>query len=86
MTEKDLKELGFKKVKISAKDSGDKPYHYFTYDFKPGNNMLSLISIDSDMAKEDGKWKVEIFEGDLKPFKNKTQVRRYINLIESMQK
>ena len=86
MTEADLKELGFKKTKVSAKESGDTPYHYYCYDFKKGNWALGLISTDSDVAKEEGKWKVEVFEGNLKPFKNKTQVKRYISLIESLEK
>jgi hypothetical protein len=86
MTEADLKELGFKKTKVSAKESGDKPFYYFTYDFKTSNWPLSLISTDSDVAKEEGKWKVEIFEGNLKPFKNKAQVKRYISLIKSLEK
>lgn len=86
MTEADLKELGFKKTKVSAEESGDKAYYYYTYDFKKGNCMLSLISTDSDVAKEEGKWKVEIFEGNLKPFKTKAQIKRYISLIKSLEK
>ena len=86
MTEADLKELGFKKTKVSAEESGDKPFYYFTYDFKKGNGMLGLISSDSDVAKEEGEWKVEIFEGNLKPFKNKRQIKQYISLIESLEK
>jgi hypothetical protein len=86
MTEADLKELGFKKRKVSAEESGDKPFYYYCYDFKKGNGMLSLISTDSDVAKEEGKWKVEIFEGNLKPFKTKAQIKRYISLIESLEK
>jgi len=86
MTQADLKELGFKKQKVSAEESGDKPYYYYTYDFKAGNWALSLISTDSDVAKEEGKWKVEVFEGNLKPFKNKAQVKRYISLIKSLEK
>jgi len=86
MKEADLKELKFKKIRVSAEESGDKPFYYYCYDFKKGNGMLSLISTDSDLAKEEGKWKVEIFEGNLKPFKNKAQVKRYISLIKSLEK
>lgn len=87
MTEADLKELGFKKQRVPVEESGDdKPYHYYTYNFKKGNWPLSLISSDSDIAKEEGKWRVEIFEGNLKPFKNKAQVKRYIKLIEDLEK
>jgi hypothetical protein len=86
MTEADLKELDFKKVKVSAKESGNESYYYFIYEFKKGNGTLSLISTDSDVAKEEGEWKVEIFEGNLKPFKNKAQVKSYISLIKSLEK
>ena len=86
MTEADLKELKFKKIRVSAQASGEKPYYFYTYDFKKGNYLLSLISTDSDVAKEEGKWKVEIFEGNLKPFKNKRQIKQYISLIKSLEK
>ena len=86
MKEADLKELKFKKRKVSAEESGDTPYHYYCYDFKKGNGMLSLISSDSDVAEEEGEWKVEIFEGNLKPFKNKRQIKQYISLIKSLEK
>ena len=86
MTQADLKELGFKKQKVSAEESGDKAYYYYVYEFRKGNWALDLISTDSDVAKEEGEWKVEIFEGNLKPFKTKAQIKRYISLIESLEK
>ena len=86
MKEADLKELKFKKIRVSAEESGDKPFYYYTYDFKQGNWALSLISTDSDVAKEEGKWKVEIFEGNLKPFRKKSDLKRYISLIKTLEK
>lgn len=86
MTEKDLKELGFKKTKISALESGASPYYFYSYFFKKASSSLSLISTDSDTAKEDGKWKVELYDENLRPFKNKQEIRRYIKLIESLEK
>lgn len=85
MKEADLKELKFKKNRVSAKDSGDTAYHFYTYDFK-GGAAISLISCDSDMAEKEGKWWVEIFEGNLKPFRKKSDVKRYINLIKTLEK
>lgn len=85
MKEADLKKLGFKKNKVSAKDSGDTAYHFYTYDFK-GGACVSLISCDSDVAEEKGKWWVEIFEGRLKPFRKKSDLKRYINLIKTLEK
>lgn len=86
MTEAELKELGFKKIRVPKAISGDKAYHYYTYDFSKDNWAMSLISTDSDLAKEAGEWKVEVFESNLKPFKNKTQIKQYIKLIKSLQK
>ena len=46
MKEADLKELGFKKQKVSAEESGVKPFHYYTfYPFKKyrGFGLISKI-------------------------------------------
>ncbi len=61
MTEKDLIKAGFERVNVSAKESGDKKFHYYTYDF--GNGSFSLISNASDEMHEEG-WYVEVFEDD----------------------
>jgi len=85
MKEKDLKELGFKKTKVSAEESGDTPFHYYTYDFKEGTGWgLSLISSDSDSTLGKKDWKVEIVESGLKPFEKKSDVKKYINLIKKL--
>ena len=61
MTERELQILRFEKVEVSAEESGDKPYHYYTHDFVKG---LSFISNSSDEAK-DGKWYVEFFNTEI---------------------
>jgi hypothetical protein len=61
MTERELQILRFEKVEISAEESGDKAYHYYTHDFVKG---LSFISNSSDEVK-DGKWYVEFFNTEI---------------------
>jgi len=61
MTERELQILRFEKVEVSAEESGDKPYHYYTHDFVKG---LSFISNSSDEVKY-GKWYVEFFNTEI---------------------
>ena len=55
MTERELEILRFKKIEVSAEESGDKPYYYYTHGVVKG---LSFISNSSDEVK-DGEWFVE---------------------------
>jgi hypothetical protein len=48
MNFKDLEELGFVKQYVSAGESGDKEYIYYTYDFCLEREEFCLISSDSD--------------------------------------
>lgn len=59
MNEENFISLGFEKIEISAEESGDKPFHYYTLDL--GTSGFSLISNDNDDAKKNG-WFVEIFD------------------------
>ena len=72
MTKKDLKDLGFKKVK-------DEDFYYFVYEFGKLNRALDLIS----SANDEGPYIVS--QGNLKMVK-KSQVKKYINLITSLLK
>ena len=83
MTEKDLKELGFKKIKVSAEESGDKPYHYYTYDFK-NEGYFCLLSCDSDNVKSKNDWTVEMLECGFKPIKSKSRCRAVIKILSSL--
>jgi hypothetical protein len=58
MKEQDLIDLGFERYNVSAEESGDKPYFYFTYNI---TDELCLISTDSDEAERNG-WYVELFD------------------------
>ena len=61
MTERELEILRFQKVEVSAEESGDKPYYYYTHDVVMG---LSFISNSSDKVKG-GEWFVEFFNTDV---------------------
>jgi len=78
MTERELEILRFKKIEVSAEESGDKPYYYYTYDVVNG---LSFISNSSDDVK-DGQWFVEFFNTDVPVrFNDMAQVLGLINIL-----
>jgi len=58
MKEQDLIDLGFERTDVSAEESGDNPFYYYTYDI---TDEFCLISCDDEEAKKDG-WCVEIFD------------------------
>ena len=78
MKEQDLISLGFEKIKVSAEESGDKPFYYYTLDF--GASGFSLISNDNDDAKENG-WFVEMFDYENIRFENYQDVSDLIRVI-----
>jgi len=76
MTEASIKKLGFDRVDVSAEESGDHAYYFYTY--KIGH--IDLIS-NSDDNLQDGKWIVEILEGNIQ-FHSSTEVKKVIQLLE----
>ena len=79
MKEQDLIDLGFERYDVSAEDSGDVPFYYYTYDI---TDELCLISSDNGEAKKDG-WYVEMFDYDSIRFNNIGEVQALITLIEA---
>ena len=78
MTERELEILRFQKVEVSAEESGDKPYYYYTHDVVMG---LSFISNSSDDVK-DGEWFVEFFNTEFPVrFNDMSQVLGLINIL-----
>ena len=78
MTERELEILRFQKVEVSAEESGDKPYYYYTHDVVMG---LSFISNGSDDVK-DGEWFVEFFNTEFPVrFNDMSQVLGLINIL-----
>lgn len=61
MTERELQILRFEKVEVSAEESGDKPYYYYTHNVVKG---LSFISNANTEVKDDN-WFVEFFNTEI---------------------
>jgi len=59
MKEQDLIDLGFKRTDVTAEESGDEAFYYYTYDI--GNGVISLITQSNDEVK-DNDWHVEVFD------------------------
>jgi hypothetical protein len=78
MKEQDLIDLGFERYDVSAEDSGDVPFYYYTYDI---TDELCLISSDDGEAKKDG-WSVEMFDYDGIKFSNTEDLKTLIDVIE----
>jgi hypothetical protein len=78
MKEQDLIDLGFIKNDVSAEESGDISFYYYTYDI---TDELCLISSDDGEAKKDG-WSVEMFDYDGIKFTNVEDLKTLIDVIE----
>lgn len=78
MTERELEILRFKKVEVSAEESGGEAYYFYTHDVVNG---LSFISNSSDDVK-DGEWFVEFFNTDMPVrFNDMSQVSNLIEIL-----
>jgi len=82
MKEQDLKDLGFKKVNVSAKESGSTPFYYYVYYAFKKRDFFGLISNSNDQLVN-GKWAVAFFEYDCVVFKKKSDVKKLIDLIKN---
>ena len=78
MKEQDLIDLGFERNDVSAEESGDFPFYYYTYGI---TDELCLISSDDGEAKKDG-WTVEMFDYDGIKFTNVEDLKTLIDVIE----
>ena len=83
MKEQDLINLGFEKSYLTDlypgyKDSGLKPYYYYSYDI---TKELCLISNDNGEAKKND-WRVEMFDYGNIEFTSKEDIEKLISLIE----
>ena len=78
MKEQDLIDLGFKRYDVSAEESGDVRFYYYTYNI---TDELSLISTDDGEAKKDG-WFVELFDYENIEFTNVEDLKTLIDIIE----
>ena len=79
MTEKQLKALGFEKIKVSAEQSGDVAFYYYTLDICD----ISLISNDNLMSQN--KWAVYLFNHNSLEITNVDTLRQFIDIIKHNQ-
>jgi hypothetical protein len=79
MTEQDLIDLGFEKIKVYKEESGAPiDWHYYIYNFA---KVFSLISQASDEIVNDN-WTVGVFESEGKiQFNDKSIVKLLIEII-----
>jgi len=75
MKEKDLIKLNFKKNIVTAEESGDYEFYYYSYDFKNG---FSLISSENN---DNNDFTVEIFNETDFSFSNIEDVKKLIKIL-----
>jgi len=81
LKEQDLKDLGFKKVKVPAEESGKDLYYYYTFDFFKKDSAISLISTASDESK-DG-WSIYFMYESRPVFTSKKDLKSFIEIIKN---
>jgi len=81
MTERDLKEMEFEKVEVSAADAGDEIGFYY-YNYKIEEEELSLITnCNTDIVDEED-WVVEVFDSMKLSTTNREDVEDFIKIIK----
>ena len=84
MTEKNLINLGFKKVEETAENSDyKKDWYYYTYDLTKTRYPLVLISYDNEVAKNNG-WYVYIADYEDIIIKDLGKLKSLIELFKSL--
>ena len=78
MREEILIELGFERNDVSAEESGDFAFHYYTMDF----GDLCLISNSDDKAITDLGWSVEIFDYQSLQFTNEDDLKNLVDIFK----
>ena len=79
MKEEELIKLGFERIDVSEQESGDKPFHYYTYDI--GNGTISLITQSNDEVENDN-WHVEVFDDTSIRFETIEDITKFIQVTE----
>jgi hypothetical protein len=79
MKEEDLIQLGFQRVDVSEQESGDKAFHYYTYDI--GNGVISLITQSNDEV-DNNNWHVEVFDDISIRFETIEDITKFIQVTE----
>lgn len=79
MKEEDLIQLGFQRQGVTKEESGDKAFHYYTYDI--GNGTISLITQSNDEVVNDS-WHVEVFDDTHIRFETVEDLTKFITVVE----
>ena len=79
MKEQDLIDLEFERDDVTAEESGDDAFYYYTYDL--GKGAISLIS-DANNEVIDERWGVEIFEDETIQFWDVSDLKKFIDIIK----
>lgn len=83
MKEKDLIEAGMKKRRVSAEESGDAPFYYYSWEpYKLSAFGLISSSNDEDSVKNDGEWSVSLFDDVRIEFKTAEDLKLFIDVVK----
>lgn len=82
ITQKLLLSLGFKKEKVSAEESGDKPYKYFIFNLK--NKRTLLITCTNDECMEKNNYIVEFFEDNTVVINNGKTLKKLCKILKNL--
>ena len=80
MNEQDLVDLGFERTDVSAKESGDKAFYYYTYDFTDGFSLITNASDEVTTVEGYHRWYVEGFEAPEIRFVDRSELEQFINI------
>lgn len=78
MTEQTLIDLGFERTDVSAEESGDEAFYYYTLDI----GDICLISNDEAAAEKVG-WEVELFDYTTMTIKGAGDLEDLIRILKS---
>lgn len=83
MKEKDLIKIGMQRCDVSKEESGDAPYHYYSWEPYEGS-AFGLISSASDdkSVKKKGEWEVYFFDDSRVVFKDAEDVKLFIEVVK----
>lgn len=86
MKEQDLVDLGFERVDVSAEESGDEAFHYYTLDFSRGFSLISNGSDEVTTVAGYHRWYVEVFEAPEIRFVDRSELEQFINIVNRNKK
>lgn len=83
MKEKDLVKMGMQRRDVSEEESGDAPYHYYSWEPYEGSafGLISSASDDKPVKKKDD-WKVYLFDDPRVEFKKADDVELFMEVVK----